>query len=260
METKYTSSFYEEGIFHVYNRTNNKEPLFRTFQNRLYFLQLYARYVQPFADTFCWCLLPNHFHFLIRVKREQQIKDYLLALATEKQKSFELKFLAGDLSMELLLEQEWKRFFTAYAMAFNKEFNRRGNLFHRPFKRLEVEKESYFTHAVVYIHANAMKHKLCKDVASYQWSSWHTMMSDQPTLLRRQELLDWFGGRDHFIKHHHEQAEEQQRRAQVFLVDQHGQAGQPHDDDRAEVTCPGQVDAGESRPGQREHVLLLDEV
>ena len=62
------------------------------------------------------------------------------------------------------------------------------------------------------------------------------------------------------VEHHHEKTEEQQRRAQVLLVDQHGQAGQPHDDDRAEVTRTGQVDAEEPGTGQRQHVLLLHQV
>jgi hypothetical protein len=117
-------------------------------------------------------------------------------------KPLEKRFLAGKASMEELIELEWKRFFTSYSMAFNKKHNRNGNLFHRPFKRVEVNKESYFTQAIVYIHANAFRHKVCKDFTKYPWSSWQTMLSVNPTNICRQEVLDWFGGLQPFIDAH----------------------------------------------------------
>ena len=70
MNDKYLANFAEAGIYHVYNRTNNKELLFKTDENRLYFLRQYAKYLEPFVDTFCWTLLPNHFHFYYKGKRK----------------------------------------------------------------------------------------------------------------------------------------------------------------------------------------------
>jgi putative transposase len=202
MKNKYQANFYENGIFHVYNRTNNKEPLFKTDENRLYFLKQYTKYLQPFLDTFCWSLLPNHFHFLIQIKSQQQIKDHLIKLPFEILKPVEKKYLKDAAPIELLIEFEWKRFFISYSMAFNKQHQRSGNLFHRPFKRVEVNKEKHFTQVIVYIHANAFKHKLCKDFTKYQWSSWHTILSNNPTQLCRQEVLEWFGGLQPFIDAH----------------------------------------------------------
>ena len=92
-------------------------------------------------------------------------------------------------------------------MAFNKQQGRTGNLFNRPFKRIEVNKNSHFTQAVIYIHANALKHKLCKDFTLYKWSSWNSITSDKPTLLCREQLLDWFGGLTQFIEIHKSQSE-----------------------------------------------------
>ncbi|MEP7142239.1 MAG: hypothetical protein ABI707_05180 [Ferruginibacter sp.] len=112
------------------------------------------------------------------------------------------KWLADTATTELLLGLEWKRFFNSYAMAFNKQHKRNGNLFHRPFKRVEVVKEGHFTQAIIYIHANARHHKLCKDFTEHQWSSWHTMLSDMPTHTKRKEVLEWFGGSQQFIDTH----------------------------------------------------------
>ncbi len=207
MQHKFEASFYEGGIFHVYNRTNNKELLFKSDDNRLYFLKQYANYVQPFADTFCWCLLPTHFHFLIQVKSATAISQYLQAIDQSIVRPIEKKYINGAASADELIVLEWKRFFTSYSMAFNKQHGRNGNLFHRPFKRVEVHKDSHFTQAVIYIHANAMKHKLCKDFTQYPWSSWHSLISDKPTLLCRKQLLDWFGGRDRMISIHQSKSE-----------------------------------------------------
>jgi len=123
-------------------------------------------------------------------------------LQAQRLKSIERKYLSDSSTTELLLELEWKRLFNSYAMAFNKQHQRHGNLFQRPFKRVEVIKESHFTQAIIHIHANAQHHKLCKDFTRHQWSSWHTMLSDKPTHLKREEVLEWFSGKEQFIDVH----------------------------------------------------------
>jgi putative transposase len=207
MKDKFIANFVEDGIYHVYNRTNNKELLFKTDENRLYFLRQYAKYLEPFLDTFCRTLLPNHFHFLVRVKNSETIKRHLETIASEKLKPVEKKYLEDNTTTELLLEFEWKRFLTSYSMAFNKQHNRTGNLFHRPFKRVLVNKESHFTQAIIYIHANAFKHGVCKNFKDYVWSSWKSITSSNFTKLCRQEVLDWFGGLERFIDAHNKLTE-----------------------------------------------------
>lgn len=201
-KTDYSANFYEGAIFHVYNRTNNKELLFKSSDNRLYFLKQFQKYLHPFLDTFCWNLLPNHFHFLVRIRTTDEIKEYLNSLRLHSLKKIEKEYLADTATTDLLLELEWKRFFNSYAMAFNKQHQRKGNLFQRPFKRLEILTEAQFTQAVIYIHANAQHHKLYSDFTKHKWSSWHSILSDKPTLLVRDELLKWFGGRQQFIDTH----------------------------------------------------------
>ena len=123
----------------------------------------------------------------------EEIIKYLLTLPTESLKPTEKEYLLDKTSTELLLELEWKRFFTSYSMAFNKQHGRKGNWLHPTFKRIEINKESHFTQVVIYIHANAQHHKLYKDFTLHKWTSWHTMLSDKPTTLKRNEVLEWFG-------------------------------------------------------------------
>jgi putative transposase len=227
---KFLVDFVEGKVYHVYNRTNNKEKLFLNDDNRLFFLKQYAKYITPIADTFCWCLLPNHFHFLIRIKPSEQIVSMLQQRASNLSKEevrlprvdnlskvvnpeakpltkTEDRFLKAEISLSELVEYYFKSFFQSYSLAFNKQHKRTGNLFQRPFKRLEVYNERYFTQAIIYIHGNAVKHKIAKDFTTYPWSSYPSIISDKPTLLNKQELIEWFGGMQQFRQTHKTQTE-----------------------------------------------------
>jgi putative transposase len=59
--------FDPNNIYHLYNRGNNSQPLFFKRENYLFFLQKAKTYITPYADILAWCLMPNHFHFMIYV-------------------------------------------------------------------------------------------------------------------------------------------------------------------------------------------------
>jgi putative transposase len=202
--SKYHADFNECGIYHIYNRTNNREKLFLSDENRYFFLQKYLEYMSAFLNTYCWCLLPNHFHLLAKIKAIAAIQANLESKIFRELTMTEKKFLNNEICTSELIEQSFKRFFQSYSLSFNNVYDRKGNLFYRPFKRIEINKETQFTQAVVYIHANPVKHQLVTDFKQYQWSSWHDLISESPTELLRQELLDWFGNKDLFIRTHKE--------------------------------------------------------
>ena len=58
--------------YHIYDRGNNRQDIFLEDRNYRYFLQLYARYVEPVADTYAYCLLRNHFHLLVRIRTVEE--------------------------------------------------------------------------------------------------------------------------------------------------------------------------------------------
>ena len=195
----YLAAFEYESIYHIYNKTNNKELLFRSDENYLYFLILYAKYISPFAETFAWNLLPNHFHFMLRIKQEKDIEKHILNLPLDNQTKTEKSYLI-DKDINTLMENEFKRFFISYAMAYNNMYKRTGNLFYRTFKRVNVTKDNQFTKTLIYIHANAQKHGLVKQFDQYKWTSYHSLISEKPTKLLRNEIFDWFGSKETFIK------------------------------------------------------------
>lgn len=192
-------------FYHVYNRTNGGELLFRSDDDRRFFLQQYDKYLSPFLKTYVYQLLGNHFHFVVQIRSEAQITAYLESLPLKERTIPQKEFLALSTEKRVLhkvLENQFLRFFTSYATVFNARYQRKGNLFNRPFKRVVVNSETHFGHLIYYVHTNCKKHGLQDDFINYQWSSYQAMVMNKPTKLERDFVLAWFGGLSAFINFH----------------------------------------------------------
>ncbi len=203
----YTPNFEANQYYHVYNRSNNKEPIFLNDENRAYFLKLYRKYLANVLNIYAYCLLPNHFHFLVQVKSTEQICQFLkkrdnssLTTILKKEKA---KEKTDDLDVVLIVKHQFQRFFNAYTKAFNKQHARGGNLFNRPFKRVLITEESHLLYLLYYIHANPQKHFICKDWYRYHWSSYNAFLSNKSTKIARDIVLnEWFQGVESFVRFH----------------------------------------------------------
>ena len=194
--------FCENGWFHVYNRSNNKEVLFHNEFDCSLFLSRYQKYLGPFQITLSWSVLSNHFHFVIQLHSSQTISDYLKHLYPGRRTNSENQFINGTLELEQLIEKTWMRLFTSYAMRFNNTYKRKGNLFYRPFKRKKIENEFQLKRAIGYVNTNAQKHGIVDDFRKYPWSSWHELINEVPSICAIQEVLDLFGGIQQFHNFH----------------------------------------------------------
>ena len=59
--------------YHIYNLGINGETIFKKKSDYQLFLDKYAFHVTPYINTFAYCLLDNHFHFLIQVKPSEEL-------------------------------------------------------------------------------------------------------------------------------------------------------------------------------------------
>ena len=177
--------------YHIFNRGNNRENIFIEGRNYDYFINLYVRYIQSVTDTYAYCLMRNHFHLLVRVKDERE--------TLKVSKTFRV---FADAS------QAFSNLFNAYAKAINKAYGRTGSLFEHPFGREVVASDSYFARLVLYIHYNPQKHGFVNDFRSWPYSSYKTILSTAPTFLQREDVLEWFGGRQGFKTFHQNEAYE----------------------------------------------------
>ncbi|MFB6341095.1 transposase [Saccharicrinis sp. FJH62] len=59
--------FESDQLYHVYNQGNNKQDIFFCKENYLFFLKKIETHISPYADIIAYCLMPNHFHLMIKV-------------------------------------------------------------------------------------------------------------------------------------------------------------------------------------------------
>jgi REP element-mobilizing transposase RayT len=171
--------------YHIYNRGNNGEDIFLEARNYVYFLKLYHKHVSPIAETYAYCLLKNHFHFLVRIKDESDLTGF--------------QNLSG---LALKLHLPFSHFFNAYTKAINKTYGRTGSLFERPFKRILITNESHLLYLVTYIHQNPQRHGLVTGFSKWLYSSYSKITSGEVAFLQVREVLSWFGGLHDFLETH----------------------------------------------------------
>jgi putative transposase len=182
--------------YHIFNRGINRENIFIEKRNYAYFLNLYAKYIDPVAETFAYCLLRNHFHLLVKLKSAEEIEKILKVSKTFRVENYPSKMFSD--------------FFNAYAKTINHTYERTGSLFQHPFGRVIVADDPQFFSTVVYQHQNPQKHGLIGDFRLWKFSSYEALLSDKPTRLQRSAVLQRFGGRAAFADYHSEWISEQQ--------------------------------------------------
>ncbi len=196
--TPNTGPLIPDATYHIFNHINGEGQLYKTEENYRYFLDLYKKYISPIAETFCYCLMPNHFHFLIRVKSEEHVVSYFRSA----RKNIREEDLTGFKNLSGLLSRQFSNYLNAYAKAFNKQYNRKGSLFMRPYKRKQVTDEKYLRKLVHYIHYNPKEAGLCDSLESYKYSSYKAICNRCSENLNVEEVFQWFGDLRNFIFSH----------------------------------------------------------
>lgn len=175
-------------VYHIYNRSIGNELLFRKEKDYYFFLQKLERYILPIADIYAYCLMPNHFHLLIRTRIEEET---LINLKKQSKKDG-----------VKVLTQTFSNFFNSYSKSYNKVHKRMGRLFLYPFKRILVDKEDYLLTLVNYIHRNPIHHGFVKNYTEWKYSSFNAIIENKPSIVNRDLLLDYFTSVGDFIAFH----------------------------------------------------------
>lgn len=180
----------EGNFYHIYNRGNNGIVIFPDNNAKRYFLSLYDKYIFPIADTYAWCLMKNHFHFLIYIKTKDEID------------SSQLRYSTVEKPKVLDASKQFSHFFNAFTQGINKKFGRTGSLLEKPFERKKIGSEQYLRKLISYIHNNPIHHGITTDVSQYKWTSYKTIISQKPTKLKRKEVIKYYGDIENFVYFH----------------------------------------------------------
>ncbi len=193
-----TQPLLEGEYFHIYNRGVNSEDIFIEPCNYDYFLQQYNLYCSDVLETLAYALLKNHFHLLVYIKPNAEVPRY-----------------DGHGTIRLNASRQLGHFFNSYAQSVNKAFKRTGPLFESPFERKLISDDSYLTSMIYYCHYNPQLHEFVDDFKDWPFTSYHSVIANDNSIVASQKVLEWFGGKTAFEKTH----ERRHQRAEIFLIE-----------------------------------------
>ncbi len=158
--TKYTQDYY----YHIFNRGINKQKIFYEEKNYSYFLGLLKRFLKKFNfSMIVYCLMPNHFHFLIKLNENLDVGLFM------------------------------SRFLDSYVTAFNNMYNRSGSLFKDRYKSISVDREEYLKYLCRYIHRNPLKAGLVNTPEQWPWSNYFECVGEKMgDLCDNNFIRSWF--------------------------------------------------------------------
>jgi putative transposase len=148
-------NFQPDTIYHIYNRGNQQQTIFFRRENYIYFLEKIRKYILPNCNMLCWCLMPNHFHFLVYTNERSA---QLLPKAT-----IPIQYLSEGIRLLL----------SSYAKGIQKQEGFKGNLFQQKTKAKTVSSinVNYALTAFHYIHQNPYKAHIVSKMEGWEFSS-----------------------------------------------------------------------------------------
>ena len=180
-------------LYHIYNRGNNRDKIFYSHRNYVFFLEKVNTYVSPYADILAWCLMPNHFHLMVYVREVELIPSNFLTQAVV------FNTFTGSLRVGIktrTLNQSIGIMLRSYTNAIQKQEGRIGALFQEETKAIllaenisyipsyfpsafgtiitayQDEDTSYAERCFNYIHQNPVSSKLVKRAVDWEFSSY----------------------------------------------------------------------------------------
>ncbi|MBI1918966.1 transposase [Candidatus Microgenomates bacterium] len=154
---------FQNAFYHVFNRGINKQPIFYSKIDYLFFLQKLKGLKKNYDHSlYAFCLMPNHFHLSIQT-RKAPISKIMASLTT------------------------------SYSMYFNRTHKHVGPVFQNRFKSILIENDSYFLKLSQYIYLNPVKAKLVNDPILYPHSSIREALGKEPLQFLDQDIVRLVG-------------------------------------------------------------------
>ena len=144
--------------YHLFNRGNQKENIFFEKENYYYFIKKFRFYIEKYVEILCYCLMPNHYHFLL--------------------KPFDDKF-----------SKKMQNFTISYVKSINKKYKRVGHLFQGNFKAKLVEDNNVLLHLTRYIHLNPVHANLVRISEDWEFSSYREYIGQKKGKLPQPDFI-----------------------------------------------------------------------
>ncbi len=200
---------FESGfLYHIYNQGNDRMKIFYSRENYIFFLEKIKKHFIPFVDILAWCLMPNHFHFMVHISEPKTMSD--------KQTESGTNFNNSNPSLNQRLSQSIGVMLRSYTRAINLQQKRSGKLFREGTKAIcinantQLAKSWYLNQGVTminhvesekqypnicynYILFNPVKDGLVKHAEEWEFSSYRDAIGLRNGKLINREMINSFG-------------------------------------------------------------------
>ena len=211
--------------YHIFNHANGFENIFTEDENYRFFLDKYKQYITPIAETYAYCLMPNHFHLVVRIRKREQLEEIIrtknhLAATHFSKVSFDFGKVGekeageaekvpvvdrdriSDDNIEKFLSKQFSNLFSSYTQSFNRMYKRRSSLFIKNFKREAISDKEYFLNAIVYVHRNPIHHGFCTRYTDWSYTSYCEITSLKSEMVEVDKLVKVFETKESFVEVH----------------------------------------------------------
>lgn len=156
--------FIEHHLYHIYNQGNNQQNIFSSPEDYIIFLKQARSHILTHTDIVAYCLMPNHFHFLIYTN--ERVNDLIQQ---------------GGILIDPVTNAI-RKLLSGYARIYNKRYNKSGSLFRQKTKskclteikvceNKPITLADYCFNCFNYIHQNPLKAKLVRRMENWEYSS-----------------------------------------------------------------------------------------
>jgi REP element-mobilizing transposase RayT len=198
----------EPGLtYHIFNHAVGNDKLFIDDKNYSFFLGKVQQWILPVCDIYAFCLMPNHFHLLLKIKDESELLEAFEELIIKRLKinleidNTVLKKRSYVLSR--IISDQFSHCYNSYVQAFNKVYSRSGGLMKEGFQRKHVNSEEYLNDSIIYIHCNPVIAGLVSRPEDWKHSSYHELISNQKKGLCSIDIIERFENLENFKYLHH---------------------------------------------------------
>jgi len=196
----YIMEFIKGELFHIYNRGNNRDRIFYSRRNYLFFLEKIKTYISPYGEVIAWCLMPNHFHLMVYINEIDLIVPITDPLANSERVVVKKRTLNQSIGIMLrsytnaiqkqegrtgaLFQEETKAVLLADSVSFspsyfNTAFGTFINVFH--------DDKSYAENCFNYIHLNPVSSNIVKRAEDWEFSSFRDYIGIRDGILVNKE-------------------------------------------------------------------------
>lgn len=172
--------------YHLYNRGNDRGRIFFEDENYLFFLGRVHRYLCPVFDIVAYCLMPTHYHFLVRIK---ELETQPFGDETSEHSETKTSEVLETSEVSSAVSNAMMRFSISYTKAINERFDRVGSLFQGAYQVKHIEDESYLVGLSRYVHVNPVAAGLAESPAAWRFSTYRDYIGERSGKLPRPEVV-----------------------------------------------------------------------